>query len=176
VTVAADRHVYAVGGGGEVFRREGGPDQWRSLGRALVSGRRDLPVIAVDAAGQVFVACFGGRVNVLADGDWSGEQRLPASSGQSVGFVDLAASPDGGAVYAVWEEAASLRKPLEMNHPIVEATIWFARLDAAALAAQPRPAEAPIGPRRRPLPRSGSGRVSRPASSTVRRTRIPSAT
>ena len=50
--------------------------------------------------------------------------------------------PSAPPAFAVGEEAAFLREPLEMNHPVVEGTIGLARLDAAALAAQPRPAEA----------------------------------
>ncbi|MCX8157975.1 MAG: hypothetical protein N3J91_16305, partial [Verrucomicrobiae bacterium] len=64
-------------------QRVGMPSEWRSLGRALSSGRRDLPVLAADKAGNLYAASFGGRWNARLNGQWVGEQRLPAPAGET---------------------------------------------------------------------------------------------
>ncbi|MCX8157978.1 MAG: hypothetical protein N3J91_16320, partial [Verrucomicrobiae bacterium] len=50
----ADGSLYVISGNGTVHQRVGMPSEWRSLGRALSSGRRDLPVLAADKAGNLY--------------------------------------------------------------------------------------------------------------------------
>jgi hypothetical protein len=47
---------------------------------------------------------------------------LPAPAGGPLGFVDLAAAPDGAAVYAVWEESPKVHN----DEPAGESAILFA--------------------------------------------------
>lgn len=141
----ADGTIYVISGNGTVHERVGGPGEWRSSGRALSSGRRDLPVLAADGAGNLYAAGFGGRWNVRVNGRWTGEQRLPAPRGQSLGFVALTSTPDGR-VWACWEEGN------QVNQEQVAGTsgLWLAQLGpeaARANAESPRPATEVTPPR-----------------------------
>ena len=73
---APEGTVYAVTGAGPVYERAGGPPFTRvDLGRALTAASRDLPAPAAGSAGRLSAACFGGKVNVRAQGRRAGERR-----------------------------------------------------------------------------------------------------
>ena len=147
--VSGDGAVYVVSGTGEVFRRGGKPDEWTSLGRAVDAAGRDLPVIAVDAAGRVHVAGFKGRVNVHAGGKWLGQTTLPSLARKPMGFVDLAVSTDRQKVYAVWEEGEAVQN---YEPAAGELDLLFAVLD---------PAELQASAKRAPQSERGQPRVAR---------------
>ncbi|MCX8157305.1 MAG: DUF5060 domain-containing protein, partial [Verrucomicrobiae bacterium] len=138
-------------------QRVGMPSEWRSLGRALSSGRRDLPVLAADKAGNLYAASFGGRWNARLNGQWVGEQRLPAPRGHKLGFVALATTPDGQ-VWACWEEGD------QVNNDQLAGTsgLWLMPLIAQAVrpaAEAPRPAAQPVRPATMAVPRQIPPRV-----------------
>lgn len=101
--------VYAVGGRGGLYRRDGGPDSWTYLGRAFETERRDLPVLAADGQRRVYAAAFGGKFSVYAAGQWDRAGTLPSQSGAPVGTVDLALGPNDR-VWAAWEEGDRLSR------------------------------------------------------------------
>ncbi len=146
VCIGHDGRIYVVSGTGEVFRRGESPDQWLALGRAVPAAGRDLPVLASDSRGRLYAACFGGRFNVQREGKWRTPTTLRQLSNQKLGFVDLASSRDGRAVYAVWEEGLNVHN----DEPAGESTILFARLDeqlpAALLFSASTPAGRAMGP------------------------------
>lgn len=108
VVAMPDGTVYVVTGNGSLYRRDGAPDSWTPLGRILTLGARFLPVLAVDAAGSLFAAAFGGRWNVRrADGSFLGTRKIPPRNGETIGYGDLAASPDGR-IYLAYEEGAEI--------------------------------------------------------------------
>jgi hypothetical protein len=131
VCIGRDRGVYMVSGTGQVFCRTKDPDQWQPLGRAVPAGGRDLPVMVADAHGRLYVGAFGGRFSVYSNGQWGSPKTLPALSNESLGFVDLAASPGGERVYAVWEQGSKVHN----DEPAGESAILFARLDEHGSAA-----------------------------------------
>ncbi|WCJ57860.1 DUF5060 domain-containing protein [Fontisphaera persica] len=153
----ADGSVFVISGNGTVHQRVGGPGEWRSLGRALVAGRRDLPVLAADGAGNLYAASFGGRWNARVQGKWVGEQRLPAPRGQKPGFVALATTPDGR-VWACWEEGE------QVNNDQLAGTsgLWLMPLVAGVFpSAPPAQAAEAARPAVETAPRKASGPVKR---------------
>ena len=92
--------VFATHGHGEFFRQE--DDRWISEGSPITCGSRDQPELAVDAKDSIYVAAFGGQFNARVDGAWRGVSHIRSVSGEPVGFVEMAACPDG--MLAVWEE------------------------------------------------------------------------
>lgn len=121
--VAPDGTVFIATGNGTVYQREGSaPFTWETLGRALTASKRDLPALAADAAGRLYVTCFGGKYNVRSQGRWVGERRLPGPQGKPLGFVEVAAS--GANVYVVWEEGDRVNNDL----PAGTSTLHFTRL------------------------------------------------
>lgn len=129
----ADGTIYVITGNGTVYQRVGEPGDWRSLGRAVATGARDLPVLAADKEGHLFAAGFGGRWNVRRKAQWAAEQRLPAPHGKKLGFVALATLPDGR-VWACWEEGEQVNKEQVAG----TSKLWLMPLDAADA---PAPAE-----------------------------------
>jgi hypothetical protein len=77
-------------------------------GRAVTAESRYHPNLIVDRTGAVFIACWGGKINVRQPGKgWLGEKSMPSVSGAAIGFVEMAVSPSGE-VLAVWEEGNDL--------------------------------------------------------------------
>ena len=73
-----DGSIYLITGRGLVFRRDAqAPLTWKQLGQGITAKPRDLPALAVDSNGALFVGCFGGHYNIFADGRWLGQRRLP---------------------------------------------------------------------------------------------------
>ncbi|MFZ5831291.1 MAG: DUF5060 domain-containing protein [Planctomycetota bacterium] len=109
--VGADGKVYLITGRGHVYRRAAGEQvRFEEIGKALDSGPRDLPALAVDEQGTLYAASFGGRYNVYRDGRWLGQRRLSSVTGKKIGFVELAAATDR--CYVVWEEGDEVNKDL----------------------------------------------------------------
>lgn len=100
--VAPDGTVYIVTGSGIVLRLVEAPDRWESLGRALATKRRDLPSVALDASGALYVAAFGGRYNIYRNGHWQGETAVPRQGEQRIGNVSVKVAKLGA--WVVWEE------------------------------------------------------------------------
>lgn len=99
--------IYSVSGNGTLYERTGTPSSWKSLGRAVSSGGRDLPALSVDRSGNVYASAYGGDWNVRAGGSWAGAKTLPKLSGQRLGFAETASGP-GAFAYVVWEEGSSV--------------------------------------------------------------------
>ena len=115
-TASASGSLYVVSGGGDVYVKTGEPSQWQRLGRAVEAGDRKLPVVSSDADDNLYFGSFGGRFNILNDGAWladldggDGELMVPSLSGDPVGFLRVAAAPEGGFAYVVWEEGPGVR-------------------------------------------------------------------
>jgi hypothetical protein len=102
-----DGRIYAISGTGYVYRRSSTTISWNSWGRPLSAGRRDLPALAVDGAGNLYASSFGGRYNVRRGGAWINQSTLPSLSALPLGFAEVAGGP-GGFAYVIWEEGASV--------------------------------------------------------------------
>ena len=110
-TASASGSLYAVSGRGDAYVKTGAPSQWQNLGRAVMAGDRKLPVVSADAEDNLYFGSFGGRFNVFKDGNWladldGGDSELfvPSLSGDKLGFLRVAAVPNGGFAYVIWEE------------------------------------------------------------------------
>jgi hypothetical protein len=125
VAITPTGGVLIATGTGTMYQRQAATSGWQSLGRAVQAASRDLPIAVVDAQGRIYVACFGGRLNVSVAGAFGKESRLPSPSGKPLGFVDLAASPRESAVYAAWEEGDAVNN----DEPAPDSDILVARLD-----------------------------------------------
>ncbi len=108
--------LYAVSGRGDAYRKSGEPSQWQHLGLAVEAGDRKLPVVSADANDNLYFGSFGGRFNVYESGDWladldggDGERRVTSLSGANLGFLRVAAAPEGGFAYIIWEEGPGVR-------------------------------------------------------------------
>ncbi len=115
-TASASGSLYVVSGRGDAYVKTGEPSQWLRLGRAVEAGDRKLPVVSSDADDNLYFGSFGGRFNILNDGAWladldagDGELLVPSLSGDPVGFLRVAAAPEGGFAYVVWEEGPGVR-------------------------------------------------------------------
>jgi hypothetical protein len=120
---APDGAVYVATGNGTVFRRSAAaPYGWAEMGRGIAASPRDLPALAADGEGNLYIAGFGGRYNVWSKGQWMGERRLDGLSGKKLGFAEVAGA--GDYAYAVYEEGD------EVNHeqPAGVSDILFAVL------------------------------------------------
>ena len=115
-TASPNGSIYVVSGRGDAYVKTGAPSQWQHLGRAVMAGDRKLPVVSADAEDNLYFGSFGGRFNVLADGAWladlnggDAELFVQSLSGDKLGFLRVAAVPDGGFAYVVWEEGPGVR-------------------------------------------------------------------
>ena len=115
-TASASGALYAISGRGDAYVKTGEPSQWQSLGRAVEAGDRKLPVVSADAEDNLYFGSFGGRFNILNDGVWladlgGGDEELivPSLSGDKLGFLRVAAAPEGGFAYVIWEEGPGVR-------------------------------------------------------------------
>ena len=115
-TASASGSLYAVSGRGDAYVKTGAPSQWQNLGRAVMAGDRKLPVVSADAEDNLYFGSFGGRFNILNDGVWladlgGGDEELivPSLSGDKLGFLRVAAAPEGGFAYVIWEEGPGVR-------------------------------------------------------------------
>ncbi len=114
-TASASGALYAVSGRGDAYLKTGEPSQWQHLGLAVEAGDRKLPVVSSDADDNLYFGSFGGRFNILEDGVWladldggDSELMVPSLSGDPVGFLRVAAAPEGGFAYVIWEEGSVL--------------------------------------------------------------------
>ncbi len=114
-TASASGAIYVVSGRGDAYVKTGEPSQWQYLGRAVIAGDRKLPVVSSDTGDNLYFGSFGGRFNVLDGGTWladldggDSELKVPSLSGDSVGFLRVAAAPQGGFAYVIWEEGGVL--------------------------------------------------------------------
>jgi hypothetical protein len=115
-TASANGSIYVVSGRGDAYVKTGAPSQWKHLGRAVMAGHRMLPVVSADANDNLYFGSFGGRFNVYESGAWltdlgAGDSQLfvPSLSGDKLGFLRVAAVPDGGFAYVIWEEGPGVR-------------------------------------------------------------------
>lgn len=119
-----DGTIYVATGLSKVYRRASKPSTWDSLGVGINTGGRDLPALATDESGNLYITSFDGRFNVYSGGAWGEKRVLPAPSGEALGFAEVARGP-ADFVYVVWEEGPNVDHDL----PAGTSDILFATLD-----------------------------------------------
>jgi hypothetical protein len=76
---------------------------WKQHGRKLTIHSRMQPELGIDGHNNLYITSFGGRVNTLYGGYWTGEKIMePVNTGKQVGFLETAGNKDHA--YIIWEE------------------------------------------------------------------------
>jgi hypothetical protein len=100
--VGSNGVVYVSTGSGFVLERDT-TGAWKNHGRKLNIRPRRQPVFGMDGHNNVYITSFGGRINTLFGGYWTGERIMePVNIGKQVGFLRTAGYSDF--VYLIWEE------------------------------------------------------------------------
>jgi hypothetical protein len=102
ICVTPSGEVFVISHSGELFTLAEKELVFRSAGKMVSCGNRDLPSVNAGENNAVAVTSFGGKYNIYSNGTAGQERKISPVTGQPVGFADNCFAGSTG--WLIWEE------------------------------------------------------------------------